>query len=99
MGLSLALIVLGILTLMDKLGKGYGLKEGWPWVIVALGAGRLYRNARSIPGWITMIVGILIVGTRFYSLHLKVPASVKTYFVPVLLILIGLIWILRYRKD
>ena len=99
MGLSLALIALGFLTLMDRMGKGYGLKEGWPWIIVALGIGRLYRNGRSVPGWITTIVGILIVGAKYYSLQLSLPSAVRTYFLPILLILIGLLWIWRYRKD
>ena len=99
MGLSLALIVLGLLTLLDRMGKGYGLKEGWPWIIVALGIGRLYRNSRSIPGWITTVIGIVIVGTKYYSLHLRVPPVVKTYFLPFLLIVVGVIWLLRFRKD
>ena len=32
MGLALALIVMGILILLDRMGTGYGLREGWPWV-------------------------------------------------------------------
>ena len=39
MGLALALIVMGILILLDRMGMGYGLREGWPWVVIALGVG------------------------------------------------------------
>ena len=40
MGLGLALVALGVLILLDRMGAGYGLREGWPWVVVALGSGR-----------------------------------------------------------
>ena len=48
MGLALALIVMGVLILLDRTGMGYGLREGWPWVVVALGIGGLFRNTKSL---------------------------------------------------
>jgi hypothetical protein len=99
MGLALALIVMGILTLMDQMGKHYGLREGWPWVIVALGIGRLSRNTKSIPGWITTLVGVLILGAKYYTVHIRLPDLLKIYFLPLLLIVLGLIWLWLYRKD
>lgn len=99
MGLALALIVIGILILSDRMGTGYGLREGWPWLVVALGLGGLFRNTRSLAAWGTTIIGILILGARYYSIHLSIPAFVKAYFLPVVLILIGLLWLLKYRKD
>jgi hypothetical protein len=99
MGLSLALIVMGILTLWDRMDMGYGFKEGWPWIVVALGAGRVFRNSRSITGWITMMIGILIVGSEYYTVHIHFPAVAKIYFWPLLLMVIGLIWLWKYRKD
>ena len=99
MGLALTLIVMGMLILLDRMGSGYGLREGWPWVVIALGIGTLFRNSRSVAGWVTAVVGILILGSRYYSIHLSMPAFVKTFFLPVLLIVIGLLWLLKYRKD
>jgi hypothetical protein len=99
MGLALALIVMGILILMDRTGMGYGLREGWPWVIIALGIGGLFRNKKSPPAWITTIIGIFILGTRYYSIHIRFPHYIKTYFLPVLLIVIGLLWLWKYKKD
>lgn len=99
MGLALALIVMGILTLMEQMGKKYGFREGWPWVIVALGIGRLSRNSRSIPGWITTILGILILGGKYYTLNIRFPGMLKLYFLPVLLLVLGFIWLWLYRKD
>ena len=99
MGLALALIVMGILILMDRTGMGYGLREGWPWVIIVLGIGGLFRNKRSLPAWITTIIGIFILGTRYYSIHIGFPHYIKTYFLPVLLIVIGLLWLWKYKKD
>jgi hypothetical protein len=99
MGLSLALIVMGILTLWDRMDMGYGVREGWPWVLVALGVGRVLRNRGSIPGWITMIIGILIVGSEYYSLHIHVPSVAKIYFLPLLLMVIGVLWLWKYRKE
>jgi hypothetical protein len=99
MGLALALIVMGILILLDRVGMGYGLREGWPWVVIALGTGGLFRNRKSLAAWITMIIGILILGARYYSIHIKFPVVVKTYFLPFLLIVIGLLWLWRYKKD
>lgn len=99
MGLALALIVMGILILLDRMGTGYGLREGWPWVVVALGIGGLFRNRRSLAAWITTIIGIFILSTKYYSIHIAFPRVIKTYFLPVLLIIIGLLWLLRYRKD
>jgi len=99
MGLALALIVMGILILMDRTGMGYGLREGWPWVIIALGIGGLFRNKKSLPAWITTVIGIFILGTRYYSIHIRFPHYIKTYFLPVLLIVIGLLWLWKYKKD
>ncbi len=99
MGLALALIVMGVLILLDRMGMGYGLREGWPWLVVALGIGTLFRNSRSVAGWVTAVVGVLILGSRYYSIHLSIPAFIKTFFLPVLLIVIGLLWLLKYRKD
>lgn len=99
MGLGMALIVLGILIFMDRIGAGYGMREGWPWIIISLGLGGLFRNKKSLPGWITMIIGVFIIGAKYYSIHISIPSIIKTFFLPVLLIIIGLIWILRYKKD
>ena len=99
MALALALIVMGLLILLDRMGAGYGLREGWPWLVIALGIGTLFRNSRSVAGWITTLVGILILGSRYYSIHLSLPAFVKAYFLPVLLIVVGILWLLKYRKD
>ena len=99
MGLALALIVMGVLILLDRMGMGYGLREGWPWVVIALGIGGLFRNRKSLAAWITMIIGVFILGARYYSIHIKFPVVMKTYFLPVLLIVIGLLWLWRYQKD
>ena len=99
MGFALALIVMGVLILLDRMGTGYGLREGWPWLVVALGFGTLVRNGRSLPAWVTTVVGVLILGGRYYSIHLSVPEVVKTYFLPVLLIVIGFLWLWRHKKD
>ena len=99
MGISFALIVLGALIFGDRMGAEYGLKEGWPWVVVALGMGGLYKNKHSVMAWVTTVVGVLIVGARFYSIHIAVPELVKTYFAPAILILIGLLCFLKFIKD
>jgi hypothetical protein len=99
MGLALALIVIGVLILLDRMGVDYGLREGWPWIIVALGVGGISRNRKSLVAWMTAIIGVLILGARYYSVHLQVPLVVKTYFLPVLLIVIGLLWLWKYKKD
>jgi hypothetical protein len=99
MGLGLALIALGVLILLDRVGAGYGLREGWPWIVVALGAGNIFRNISSLPAWITAIIGILIVGAKYYSFDISIPVVVKTYFLPALLIAIGLLWLWKYSKD
>jgi len=99
MGLAIALIVMGILILLDRMGTGYGLREGWPWIVVALGAGGIFHNRKSLAAWVTTIIGVLILGTRYYSIHIKVPFMIKTYFLPALLIVIGLLWLWKYKKD
>ena len=99
MGLGLALIALGVLILFDRMGAGYGLREGWPWIVVALGVGNIFRNTRSLPAWITAIIGVLIVGAKYYSFDISIPVLIKTYFLPTLLIAIGLLWLWKYSKD
>ena len=99
MGLALVLIVMGVLILLDRMGMHYGLREGWPWMVIVLGIGGLFRNSRSIAAWITTLLGIFILGSKYYSIHLSIPSVMKTYFLPVLLILIGLLWLWKYRKD
>ena len=99
MGLALALVVMGVLILMDRMGMGYGLKEGWPWLVIALGIGGIFRNRKSLASWVTMIIGIFILGGRYYSINIKFPVMMKTYFLPVLLIVIGLLWLWKYRED
>ena len=99
MGLGLALIALGMLILLDRMGTGYGLREGWPWVVVALGVGGIFRNRKSLAAWITTILGILILGAKYYSLHFSVPGVVRIYFLPSVLIVIGLLWLWKYQRD
>jgi hypothetical protein len=99
MGLALALIVMGVLIFLDRMGTGYGLREGWPWMMIALGIGGLVQNRKSLAAWITTILGIFILGAKYYSIHLAIPAAVKTYFLPILLIAIGLLWLWRHKKD
>ena len=99
MGSALALIVMGVLILLDRLGTGYGLREGWPWLVVALGIGGLFRNSKSVSAWVTTIIGILILGAKYYSIQFSIPSIIKTYFLPVLLIIIGLLWLWRFKKD
>ncbi len=99
MGLGLALLALGVLILLDRMGMGYGLREGWPWVVIALGAGGIFRNRKSPAAWITMIIGIFILGARYYSIHIRFPVLIKTYFLPILLIIMGLFWLWKYKKD
>ncbi len=99
MGFALVLLVMGVLILMDRMGMGYGLKEGWPWIVVAVGIGGLFRNIKSLGAWIATIVGVCIVGAKYYSLNLSVPAVIKSYFLPVLLIVIGVLWLIRHKKD
>ena len=99
MGISFALIVMGVLVFLDRIDAPYGLKDGWPWVIVALGLGGLYKNTRSVTGWLATIVGGLIVGSKYYSVHVELHPNVKIFFVPVLLILIGVICLWKFKKD
>ena len=99
MGLGLVLIVMGVLILIDRMGAGYGLREGWPWVVVALGVGGILRNRKSLAAWITAIIGVFVLGARYYSIHISFPAVFRTYFLPILLIAIGLLWLWKYRKD
>lgn len=99
MGLALALIVMGALIFLERAGMGYGLREGWPWMVISLGVGGILQNRRSLPGWITAIVGILILGGKYYSIHISVPGVMKAYFLPVLLMVIGMLWLWKYKKD
>ena len=99
MGLGLALIVMGVLIFIDRMGAGYGLREGWPWVVVALGVGGIFRNRKSLAAWITAVIGIFVLGGRYYSIHISFPLVFRTYFLPLLLIVIGLFWLWKYRKD
>ena len=99
MGSALALIVMGVLIFFDRMGTGYGLREGWPWMVIFLGIGGMIQNRKSLAAWITAILGIFILGTKFYSIHISIPAAIKTYFLPILLIIIGLLWLWRYKKD
>jgi len=99
MGLALALIVMGILIFLDRMGTGYGLREGWPWLVIALGVGGVFRNRKSVAAWITTIIGIFILGAKYYSINIKIPIVIKTYFLPVLLIITGILWLWRYKKD
>lgn len=99
MGLALALIVMGVLIFLDRLGTGYGLREGWPWLVIVLGIGGLFRNTKNVSAWIATIIGILILGTKYYSIQFSIPSIIKIYFLPVLLIVIGLLWLWRFKKD
>lgn len=99
MSFALALIVMGVLLLLERMGAGYGLKEGWPWVVIALGVGGLFRNTKSLVAWVTTILGVLILGGKYYSIHIRFPSPLKAYFLPGLLIVIGLVWLWKYRKD
>ncbi len=97
--MGLVLMVMGGLIFLDRMGARYGLREGWPWMVIALGLGGLIRNRRSVFAWIATILGILILGGKYYSLHLPVPRVAQVYFLPLLLMVIGLIWLFKNRMD
>ena len=99
MGFAVALIVLGVLILLDRMGTGYGLREGWPWMVIALGIGGILKNRKSFAGWMTAIIGLFILGAKYYSIHISIPAFIRIYFLPLLLVAIGLLWLLRHKKD
>ena len=61
--------------------------------------GGLLQNRKSLAAWVTTILAIFILGAKFYSIHISVPSVIKTYFLPLLLIAIGLLWLWRYKKD
>jgi hypothetical protein len=52
-----------------------------------------------VTGWLATIIGGLIVGSKYYSIHVGLDPTVKTFFVPVLLILIGVICLWKFTKD
>lgn len=99
MGLALALIAMGVLIFLDRMGTGYGLREGWPWLVIVLGLGGIIQSRKSVSAWVTMILGIFILGAKYYSIHISIPTVIKTYFLPLLLIIIGLLWLWRHEKD
>jgi len=99
MGLGLALIVMGLLIFLDRIGTGYGLREGWPWMVLALGIGSILQNSKSLAAWFTTVIGVFILGARYYSIHISFPSAIKTFFLPVVLIAVGIFWILRRKKD
>lgn len=96
---ALVLIVTGVLILLERMGTGYSLREGWPWIVIVLGVGGIIRKGRSLAAWITTILGVFILGAKYYSVHISVPTMIKTYLLPVLLLLVGLLWLWRYKKD
>jgi hypothetical protein len=108
-GLALALVVIGTLILLDQMGTGYGLRDGWPWLIIALGVGGFFKKGKGSAAWAVavIIIGILFLFTRYYTIyiripytiHIRVPGVFKTYFLPCFLILIGLFWLLRSLKK
>ena len=99
MGLALALTVMGVLIFLERMGTGYGLREGWPWMVIALGIGGILHNRKSLAAWVTTIVGVFILGAKYYSIHLSIPVVIRTYFLPIVLIIIGLFWMWRHKKD
>ena len=99
MKLGLALVAVGVLIFLDRIGTGYGIREGWPWIIVALGIGGIFSDRKSIAAWVTMIIGIFILGGKYCSLRFSIPGVIRTYFLPILLIVIGLLWLWKYQKD
>ncbi len=94
LGLALALIVLGVLILLDRMGIAYGVREGWPWLVVAFGVGGLFRNRKSLAAWVITIIGIFILVARYYSF----PAIIRTYLLPAFLIAIGFLLLSRYAN-
>ena len=98
MGMSLALIAIGLIILLDRMGTGHGFREGWPWIVLALGVGGLLRNKKSVPGWVTTLVGVFVLAANYYSIHIRIPRPVRIYFLPVLLIGLGFIWLWKYRS-
>jgi len=98
MGSALALIAIGVLIFLDRMGTGYGLREGWPWMIIALGIGGLVQNKKSLAAWITTIMESLSWGKILFHSYFD-PGVIKTYFLPLLVIVIGLLWLWRYKKD
>jgi len=44
------------------------------------GIGGIFSDRKSVAAWVTMIIGVFILGTRYYSLHFSIPGVIRTYF-------------------
>ena len=63
-------------------------------------SGGIFRNKKSLAAWVTTIIGDLDLGCKILLHSYQVPVRlIKTYFLPVLLIVIGLLWLWKYKKD
>ena len=91
---GMILVALGVLIILSNT-QIWPFGKSWPVLLIVVAIGTLVQRFRDLGGWIIMAVGVLFLVME--SLNLRLEAIWK-YFLPVLLIVLGVNIMMRSRK-
>ncbi len=92
---GLILITLGCLITLNNMDL-YGFDKSWPILLLVIALAMLMQKVKDIGGWLILVVGIVFLLIKNWGLNLH---EIGTYFLPVILIILGLyVFITKRRK-
>jgi len=91
---GMILITLGVLLILNDTTE-YPLRMSWPILLIVIALGTLLQQPRDIGGWIIGIVGVIFLLKETWLVNF---GALAVYLLPLLLILIGINIIMKYRN-
>jgi hypothetical protein len=92
---GVVLVTLGILILLNGMTK-FGFEKSWPILLIVISITTLAQSPKDLVGWFIGIVGLIFLIDNNWSVEV---GTLKTYVLPPLLIVIGLVMLYRRSKK
>jgi hypothetical protein len=92
---GVVLVTLGILILLNGMTK-FGFEQSWPILLIVISITTLAQSPKDLVGWFIGVVGLIFLIDSNWSVEI---GTLKTYILPPLLILIGLVMLYRRGRK
>jgi predicted membrane protein len=91
---GMILVALGVLLILNNTTE-YRLNMSWPILLIVIALGTLMQQPRDIGGWIIGVVGVIFLLKETWLVNF---GALAVYLLPLLLILLGINLIIKFRS-
>jgi predicted membrane protein len=91
---GMILVALGVLLILNNTTQ-YRLNMSWPILLIVIALGTLMQQPRDIGGWIIGVVGVIFLLKETWLVNF---GALAVYLLPLLLILLGINLIIKFRS-